>query len=635
MRAKYLQMANVGSDNFYLVDGSFDFSGGVDSSKVTTVASELHPNGLGRNQLAWLNNASVRTCGATQRTGWIRRIEEIVPKGYWQGGTIYTPDNGEPYIICQISGAIYKITISEPYEVTNLSVKFGLFNPSIPEIAEMAWFCQGEHILVIQAGDFYTTEPPHTLPLFWNGTALRRSIGVTNPAPAIAPGQNEIPAATCMDYYGSRFWYARGRMIAAGDMAGGPSGTLANAYRDSIINVTENPLCFGGDGLAMPTNSGNIRAIKHSAQLNASLGQGQLYIATRKAIYELTVPVTRNDWINADAKNQPQLTVVQLVNGAVSDRSVVPMNGDLYYLSLDPAVRSLKRAVAYFDTPGNTAISQNEQRVIQLTDRGLMRFSSGVEFDSRLLWLALPQRSVAKNVVHPAIMPLDFDVVTNFESRKNPVWEGVYDGRAWIQLLGCDFGGLQRAFGISIGDTGTALQLWELTHDEKRDADDNRVIWGLETPAFTWASSGYEFRLKQLKGGEVWVDRIFGTVFVDSYYRTDSDPCWRMWSRCELCVERCEDREDWDSAYPCTDAGEGYRFPISLPEPPVANDSMGIRPTTIGYQFQVKLVIKGWCRVRGILLYALPRGKQQYEGLCCSPSKKIGMAELPNPFENT
>ena len=228
------------SDTVYITDGSFDWSGGVDSSKVTTLQSELNPNGLRRDQLSWLNNASVRTAGILQRTGW-QPLLKIVQDGRWQGGYIYEPDGANPYLVCSISGVIYSVLLEPPYTVTNLSAAFGLYNP---DDAEIAFFCQGENILVIQAGDYYT-QPTPTLPLFWNGTTLRRSIGITTAAPAsVAPNINEIPAATCMDYYGNRLWYAQARQYSAGDMVGGPSGTLAQRYRDSIISVTENPLCF-------------------------------------------------------------------------------------------------------------------------------------------------------------------------------------------------------------------------------------------------------------------------------------------------------------------------------------------------------------------------------------------------------
>lgn len=624
-------MAKTGTDKLTIVDGSFDWSGGVDSSKVTTLASDLNPNGLGRQQLAWLNNATVRSGGINQRTGW-QPLSHILPSGLWQGGFMYEPDGANPYIVCSISGIIYRVLCEPPYTVTDLTG--GNTALANPVDAEMAWFCQAEQFLIIQPGDFYTNPTP-TLPLFWDGTTLRRSIGITNPTPpGIQPGINEIPAATCMDYYGGRLWYAQGRQYSAGDIVGGASGTIAYRYRDAVLNVTENPLCFGGDGFTVPTNAGIIRALKHSANINASLGEGQFYIFTRKSIYSLQVPTTRTDWINADANNGPQQTVVQLVNGATGDRCIVPMNGDLYYQSFDPAIRSLIRAVQYFQQPGNTSISQNEARALELNDRGLMRFSSGIEFNSRMLQLVLPQMALdGVNVVHRAILPLDFDNVTNFEERKPAVWEGAWDGLNFVQLFTGDFGGLPRAFSVAISDEDGAFKLWELTSDQRMENGDNRVLWSPEFPAFTWSAAGYEHQLKQLNGGELWIDKIAGTVDIDVFYRVDAEPCWRRWFHHQVCTARCEDVDPVVVGYPCEPLREGYVWPVVFPEPHSGVcGAMGVRPTTIGYQFQVKIMFKGWCRVRGLLIYALPKDKPQFQGIACPPNTKVGMATLPNPF---
>ena len=57
---------------------------------------------------------------------------------------------------------------------------------------------------------------------------------------------------------------------------------------------------------------------------------------------------------------------------------------------------------------------------------------------------------------------------------------------------------------------------------------------------------------------------------------------------------------------------------------------MGVRPSTIAYQFQIKVVIKGFCRVRGLILYALPHSEPQYHGIACPPSGyPEGMRRLP------
>jgi hypothetical protein len=637
----------------YLPDGSFDWSGGVDSSLVTTMASALNPGGLKRNQLAWMFNSTVRGGGLLQRTGW-QPLLKLLASGRWQGLFLYEPDSANPYLLCAISGVLYRVLVEPPYTVTDLTGG----NPVLqnPPDAEMCWFVQGENYAVIQAGDYFTgptnitinsygtplVAASTTLPLFWDGTILRRSRGITTVAPAgYLPGINEIPAATCMDFFAGRLWYAQARQYSAGDMVGGPSGTLPNHFRDSILSVTENPLCVGGDGFTVPTNAGNIRALKHAANLNAALGEGNFYIFTRKVIYSLSVPVTRTDWIAADSKNQPLQTVVQLVNGAVGDRSVVAVNGDLFYQALEPSIRSLQVSVRNFGQWGNTPISQNELRALQINDRGLMRFSSGIAFDNRLLQLCLPVLAAdGVNVVHQAVLPLDFDVVSNLSTQgptnvsgtsavTPPVWEGAYDGLQFLQLFEGDFGGLHRGFAVVISEIDGSIGVWELTTSSRTENGDNRVLWGAEWPAFTWSTSGLETKLKQLKGGEIWVDKVSGTVDMDFYYREDADPCWRFWFHTSFCSARkCEEAEPVTICYPPQGFREGYKWPVVLPEPKPACDSMGVRPTTIAYQFQTKVVVKGWCRIRGLILYALPHAEPQYHGLTCAPAP---MAKIQPP----
>jgi hypothetical protein len=445
-----------------------------------------------------------------------------------------------------------------------------------------------------------------------------------------------------MDYYGGRIWYAQGRIYSAGDIVGGASGTAPNNYRDAVIKVTENPLAFGGDGFTVPTNAGNIRALKHSASLNAPNGEGQFFIFTRNSIYMLQVPNSRFDWIsaendgtNGDSGSMPMQTVIQMVNGATSDRSIVSVNGDLFYQSFDPAIRSLITATRYFQQWGNTPISKNEQRALALNDRALMRFSGGIHFDGRMLQAVMPRLAAdGINVVHDAILPLDFEDVSNLpQDSTAPAWEGAYDGLQHLQLFEGDFGGLPRAFSGNISILSNAIELWELSTANKTEESDRRIVWSPEFPAFTWANENLEFKLKQLKGGELWVDRLSGTVDVSVYYREDAAPCWQLWLNTSICAGRCEDVDTYSSAYPCAPFREGYVFPVVFPEPPSRCGSMGVRPSTIGYQFQVKIMLKGYCRIRGLILYATPHAELPYRGIAC-PATGIpqGMAQLPSPF---
>lgn len=585
-----------------LIDGSLNFDDGVDSIKVTTVQSQRNPNGLKRSNLAWLNNGTVRGGGILPRTGWMKRGRIHDSTGLYQGGFLYEPDGANPYLVVNISGNTYRVDVDTHFGVGNISAVFK--GTGMPPLIDGFEYCQAENYLIIQANDGVT------LPLFWNGSILRKSIGITNRG--VAPGTtgvNEIPAAGPMDYYMGRLWYGFGRLYAAGDIVGGTSGTAANRFRDAVLQITESPLVLGSDGFTLPTNAGNIRALFHNANLNTQLGQGQLLIGTRKAIYSLEVPVTRTDWIAASNTNEPQQKVVQLINGPVNSRSIAKANGDVFYQTLDPAIASLFASIRYFGQWGNRSISANEQRVLVFNDRSLMKACTGMVFNNRLWQSQLPKLT-PQGIVNQMIVPMDFIPIGSFGENRNPIWEGVYEGLQVLQLFSGDFGGRERAFALTVSEEDSGIDVWELTDFLRSDYvattlssnDERRITMVAEFPAFTF---GDEFTLKKLVTMELWIDKLFGTADITVEWRPDSDPCWNLWYRWKECAARTT-AEDCTNpiSYPLSPYRESFRATRTLPIPPEICIAATDRPANIAYQFQVKITVKGWLRVRGMMLRA-------------------------------
>jgi len=604
----------VANGSLRIVDGSTSFESGVNSGVNTTIASPHNPNGLKRTALAWLNNGTVRGGGISNRTGYRPLVQGVPWSGLYQGGYLHEPDAANPHLILSIGGRIYQVRVDTDNSVRDLSADFGLINPA--DVAQ-GFFEQGELWTVIQAGDFVTN------PLFWDGTTLRRSNGITGITIPGDPNVNEIPPAGPMHYYMGRLWYAFGRTYCAGDIVKGPTGTAGAPYfrRDSILKVTESPVGSVGDGFVVPTNAGNIRGITSTAELDTATGEGRLYIGTRKTVYRLAVPVKRTDWILADnTNNQPFQTVVQTRNGFVNDRSLVPINGDLFYQTLLPSIASLALSIRNFGQWGNKGISKNETRALRFNDRALLHAASGIEFNNRLYQTAIPFTSPV-GVAHKGILPLDLEILTTLQEDLPPAWEGIFEGLDILQLFEGDFGGLQRAFAVVVSRKTGDIEVWELTQTERDDDGDNRVSRVIETPSYDWSIAGSNvFRLKQLETMELWFDKLFGTVEFETYLRPDQHPCWIPWHAWKDCAAR-DCSEDLDAAvcpdYPREPYCEQYRATITLPKPPEYCNVTQKRGVNVGYQFQIKIVTKGWNRIRGLLLHALPLDKRPFEGIIC------------------
>lgn len=623
-----------------LVDGSFDFTAGVDSGRNALVASQQNPNGLSRSQLAWLNNGTCRGGGINLRNTFQQLVKAHDGSVKYQGSKLYIPISGNPYYLALIGGHVYKILCDAPFTVTDLSVQFGTAGlPLVHPANTKAYFVQGAQFMVIQAGDWQPGSSggpgSGTLPLFWDGTTLRRSKGIisANNVPGSAPlGQqpfNELPAALAMVFYQGRIWYAQGNKFIAGDIIGGGAGTAPYQNTDSVLKVTENPLAIGGDGFSISQDAGPIIGMSYTMTTDSTLqGEGPLYVFTTTRVYAQTVPVTRADWIGATGSNQPVQIPVQLKFGAVSDRSITHVNGDLFYATLEPAVRSLFIASRFYGQWANTPISRNERRVLNYTDRNGMFSCPGINFDNRLLIGAQPV-STPVGVAYQSLMPLDFDVLTTFggdgvnpaangSTRLPPAWEGMWQGLDILDMDTQPWAGIDRAFAFVYSQKDAGIWLWELTPPQPNVPQldgQNRVVMVAETPSYDWNAL---FVLKELSGGELFLDSMLGTVDLEVEYRVDSDPCWRPWYQKQFQItENTAQTVTNPVPYPPQPAlCKGQKFPVVLPKPPLPKGvTLNHRPSNIGYYFQMRISIKGVARVRGFLFYAARRYQAPYEGL--------------------
>jgi len=484
-------------------------------------------------------------------------------------------------------------------------------------------------IWTVNAINFYIPNQYPTLPLFWDGTTLWRSMGITTLQ--ATPGQsgvNYIPPGGPMVYYMGRLWYAQDRTLSAGDIVGGPSGTLAYNFMDSLLQVTENPLATGGDGFTMPAQTGNITGLSFLPQLLQTFGQGPLIVYTPGGVYQGQIPVTRALWIAANASNQPLFTIVQNSAGSTNDRSIVPYNGDLFSQTYEPGIRSLINAIRYFDTWGNTPISSNEDRIWKFTNTTLLNYASGIIHDSRLLMTGLPQQT-ALGVTHQVLMPLDFTPLNVFQKELPPTWEGHYEGLNWFQLVQGSYSGKTRSFGFVLSEAGGGIELWELTTNQTSDnvvpnspitAPETRITTIAEFPAF---NHNLDMEFKEWIACEMWIDSLYGEVEFEMDYRIDSDLCWHPWAQWKLCSAR-NSAEFFNQpslgnngSYPLTPYRSGYRTAITLPTPQPKCQSTTGRPMNVGYCIQPRLRYKGWCRIRGLMLYANLKDKATgYQMVC-------------------
>jgi hypothetical protein len=595
-----------------LTDGTLDFSGGVNSARVPTISGPLVPQGLARNQVAWGINCQMRQGGIAQREGWSPLVQDAPWSGLYQGGILMERQFGDPYLLLAIGGSLWRVRVDTDNTVDNLSTVFG-GALTMPPTEPLAHFTQGELFVVWQAGDL-TTNPI----FFWDdGDALigmRRSLGFVG----VNNAANEIPPAGPMDYYQNRIWYAFGNAYAAGDIVTNQtSGTAVFDYRDAILHVTENPVAKGGDAFRLPVTAGNIRALKHATNLDTATGTSDLYVFTRRGVFTCNAPITRADWTTTTLNEMPLQKVALIKGGAYSDRAVTAVNADLFFCAPPNGdVRTIQTAVRYFHQWGQLPVSRNENRILAFNDRSMLRFTSSIEFNNRFLQTCSPV-AVPAGTAFRTLLPLDFDVLSSFEERTPPIWQGSYEALPVLQLFEGDFGGRPRAFAVIWSDLHQAIEVWEISDSLLFDNGDTRIAFQLETPAYTF---GNPFQLKELETLELWCDRLIGTAQFEVSYRPDSWPCWlpwHIWTECS--AKDCAEEMPTVScpSYPTEFNCPSFKATMTLPKPAAQCIMPSGRPSNQGYQFQLKILIRGAVRIRGLVVYSLPLSKAPFAGLVC------------------
>lgn len=552
-------------------DGYLSSEGGIDSGRT--------PNLLAPNQWAFAINATCRGGWWSPRPGYRKitldfggdaTLQAAFEDGLFQVAGDYNQDDGSGALINMAGGKVFRISLTGNYTfpVQDISIS-GDPNPAN---IDQAWCCQGENYFIIQDGI--------SKAFIYNGASSRRAL------------PNEIPTANQIVYYMGRLWVARGREYLGGDIVFGPNGTSALNYRDSMLKFEENTFLNEGGAFAVPAQSGDITAMKPIANINTVLGQGELIIYTKNNVFANLVPQDRTQWKNTA---NPLQRMVRLANGTYSQSAVVNVNEDLFDRT-DYGIGSLAFSVRNAGQWGNTSISNEMNRILNSDAEDFLRFASGVEFDNRMLMTASPGFVADHGTYHRCLCVLDFDLLTSMRGKQPPAWEAIWTGIRILQVVTVKHFGVKRCFAYVL-NAADEIELWEITKSDRFDnnGDDVRIAWSLESRSMDFGS---KFDMKQLESGDLFFDRVAGTVDFDIDFRPDSYPCWIDWDSWQECAKYKLCEGEFGVCPTLPNYKEQYRPQRQLVQPPDDFDPILKKMYRNGYEFQVLLNIVGHTRVK-------------------------------------
>jgi hypothetical protein len=411
-------------------------------------------------------------------------------------------------------------------------------------------------------------------------TAASNTVVVAGSNVVPVSGGAELPPARMGCYGMGQNWFSLpdGRSFACGDIVGSASGTPAYNYRDSVLKMTENTYLANGGNFAVPGNIGSIQAMAFVANLDQSLGQGPLQVATEDVVFscqsQITLEASGGTWASV---TNPILTESLIANGSVSQDSSCVANGDLMFRAPD-GYRSLILGRRDFNTWGNVPISVEVIQYIQNDNPALLQYSSAIVFDNRYLGTCSPTQGTY-GVYHTGLVALNFDPISGLHGKQPSIWEGQWTGLNVLQLLTGRFSGVPRAFAFNYNTVSNTIELWEILPSTATPTTPVTTL--LEFPVMAFGEIDPRKReWKKLEDGELAFDQITSPVTVQSWYRPDYDSRWQPWNTFTIPAApnyqpRCGlDKPPKSYDVPSAEGGTGRFFPF-------------------GFHFQVRLAITG------------------------------------------
>jgi len=426
-----------------------------------------------------------------------------------------------------------------------------------------------------------------------------------------------------------------GRQFFASDQVGSSSGTLANNFRDAVLNQTQNLYLSGGGNFAVPGTSGDIRAMAAGAIVDASLGQGPLQVFTPNTVFSVNVPTDRTTW--QDLTN-PILGESIIGNGGLGQWAVTIANSDFIYRALDGS-RSYAISRRDFNTWGSTPISREVDPILSKDPPSLLQFCSKIVFDNRELTTAQPV--IGPNGIYwQQIIALNFDPVSSLRGKAPSVYDGSWTGLNVFQLIKGQFSGVERAFCLCYNAVTGHNELYEILKSIPLDPppgplradqsffdnDTIRITSAFQTAVLMRDVPGKtQFDLCRMTDGEIYLDSIRGTTDIQVWYQPDSYPCWVLWRKFSICNPVAQDDPR---------SKPGYRTRIGLGEPSgVPCEQINGRPTRTFYWCRLRFVITGPYRFLGGRIKAVIEPQADYAKPygCCSGDAPIVAAPGSTP----
>lgn len=529
------------------------------------VSSAITPELLPDNQNAWMFNGQNRGGKPATRPPIAHCLD--LPPGLIQGGESFSVQGG--MIVVSIGGRMFRIRINaNNFSWEEIALDF-VNSPVIKQV----WMTQTVETLVIQDGQ--------SDPILYDGSTARRS------------GSLEVPRGRMMAYGNGRLWVAiDANNLVAGDIRTGAPG--------SELFFTEVTYLTGGGKLFFPQALRGLAFIPVTGQSDYGVLLAYSDDETKAVRADITA---RDDW----GKVPGFVTDILRSVGTSSQWSIASVNQDLYWRDSNSGIRSIRNALADEAGPGSSPISREVSRLVNFDSQRQLAFCSAVYHDDRLLMTSSPYLMSNGGVGFRNLVSLDFAPLSTMQGKMQAAYDGQWTGLNFVKLISGKFNGQNRAFTLTTDADGNN-QLWEFRNQGRSDLASNcgnqqktevPIKCYLEYPLRNF---GVDKVRKRLERCDVWLSQLDGPVVLKAQWRSDNSQKWLTWDEAETCAKTTDAATNTPHVWKNLLPQERPQFKtFTIPE---GVNEIVKYAISVGFEFQIRLVWTGKCRIHRMMLHA-------------------------------
>lgn len=499
-----------------LVDGSSDFTGGQDASKVPDrIAANCYASGVnlstkqGVIQPRWgFERQSIKFPDGFIVNQYQRQIpyREVFESGKFQMCAPYYVSGVTQVIIIVVSGIIFSYNPAS----SSLNVIDIVGGSQLNARAQrLNWTAAGKYLVIYDFPDY---------PVIIDGLQASRA----------DPTLMEVPASTQGAFNQNRLYVAN----ASNEFTGGdPVGSLAAPLAPITfkeVQTVGSP--YYGQIFQLPTSDHNdpITFMGFLPVSDTSTGIGPLVVATNRAIYSYNTQNPRSSWEAGGFG-----TIVNYNAGVVGPRAWASVNSDAFFLSSDGFIRSFSMSREEQHKWARVPISREVENWFTTFDKSLISLSFVSYFKNKIFFSVNPYRMAVEDFknggaisdyAHGGMVVMELDNISAMGQAGNPIWAGLWTGINPMDTVNLG----EEAFVLS-KDLTSVNRIYAINPNITYDTADN-VIRQVRSRVYTKQYVFQDpFLNKELHSIDFNISNIEGDFSVDVKYQPEHAPYMLPW----------------------------------------------------------------------------------------------------------